>query len=567
MINRYIVLVFCGLLSLQLLAQTPYLELNSPVENLIRHYETTSGSFSNMLHTTVRPYSNGKLAAWMTEYSSLITDKSKTDHFNHNLMHSSLIPWADTQYYDSRRPVARHFYRSKTHFYQIHEKDFDLMINPGFLVQVGTPNPDQYPVITNIRAISVQGSIGRKLGFYYFISENQLFPSQHELEYRIKWGSYPGAHLTKTFKTNGVDFFLARGYITFNPIPAINIQFGQDRNFIGYGIRSLLLSDFATDYPFLKINTQIWKLQYTNLYARLTDRYGYVIGNKSIKPLPAKYMALHYLSLNLLSNLNVGLFEAVNFHDNHGDGRGFELSYLNPIIFYRSVEHQLGDPDKMTAGLTAAWLPKKNIRLYSQLMINEFRLKDLRARNGSSGNKYGYQIGTDFTNLFGISNLDLKAEYNRIRPYSYTHYTVGSDDTYPVNSYSHYNQPLAHPVGANLSEWLVTLKTQPLPQLTASLNFIHTNYGADTADSNWGNNIFLNYRNIEQELGNTVGQGVATQINMFQALISYQLRYNLFIELDIRYRQLRSELPEQNSNLHLTALNIRYNLPYLPWMF
>src|SRR5438477_369563 len=82
------------------------------------------------------------------------------------------------------------------------------------------------------------------------------------------------------FKKNGNDFWDANGYITFNIIKQIDLQFGHDKNFIGNGYRSLFLSDFSPNYLFAKINTRVWRLQYTNLFAKINPFGHYGNGNK-----------------------------------------------------------------------------------------------------------------------------------------------------------------------------------------------------------------------------------------------------------------------------------------------
>ena len=49
----------------------------------------------------------------------------------------------------------------------------------------------------------------------------------------------------------------------------INFQFGHDRQFIGDGYRSMLMSDFSPPALFLKINTNVWRLNYTNLFTQI----------------------------------------------------------------------------------------------------------------------------------------------------------------------------------------------------------------------------------------------------------------------------------------------------------
>jgi hypothetical protein len=544
----YITLLILMISTFSASPQSANIPLNSTSEALLQRYEIRAGLLLNTLYSDLKPYTRSEAAMLIIQLDTLITDKSRSDLFNFSYLQSDNLSYSRSPINDSRKAILRQFYKSKANMIQVKVPDFELYVNPALHLAAGSISDADKPLYTNTRAIEIRGNIAGKIGFYSFISENQMRIAPHEMAFRSLWGSFPGAHLTKSFKNGGIDFLQARGYFTFSPVKPIRIQFGQDRNFIGNGIRSLLLSDFATDYLFLRINTKVWRFNYQNLFMRLTDRYGYVAGNADKRPYPAKYAAIHYLSINLLKNLNIGFFESVTFHDNNNDGRSFDINYLNPIIFYRAIEHQQGDADKMMVGLNLNYLPFKGVQLYGQLAFNEFRINDLRAGNGHA------------------ANLDLRVEYNRIRPYMYAHYTHQYDQ-WPVNSYSHYNQALAHPIGANLSELLVRILLQPWPRFTAQLNLIYTDYGADSAGSNWGNNIFLDYQDYEQELDNSVGQGVSTQLLIASALLTYQLRHNLFIDLDLRYRDLQSDIATRNSNYLYIGTALRLNLPHRPWNF
>lgn len=548
-----------------MIAQSTSIIPGSEAERLFQRYTLRIAPYSNALFTDVRPIERSSLNILSRIADTTELKLSETDRFNLSWLKSENLPYSIENLNDSRKPILRHFYKSKANLFQVNEKDFNLFINPGLYLTAAHSKENDDPLYTNTRTVEIRGDIDGKIGFYSFVSENQMRPVAHEAEFIKKYGSYPGAHLTKSFKTNGIDFFQARGYITFSPMKQMNIRFGQDRNFIGHGIRSLLLSDFATDYLFLRVNTQIWRCNYVNLFSRLTDRYGYTSGLNRTRPYPAKYQAMHYLSFKILKNLDVGLFETVIFHDNEGKGRGFDVHYLNPVIFYRSVEHQLGDPDKMLVGLNVGYLPLKDIKLYGQFMLNEFRINDLRAGNGHVANKFGYQAGCKYVDVAGISNFDVQLEYNRVRPYSYTHYAISGD--YAVNSYTHYNHPLAHPLGANFSEWIFIASAQPLPKLTGGLYLVHATYGADTANSNWGGNIFLDYRNYERELGNRIGQGVRTKLIIAETWVSYQVRHNLFVDLEVRYRHKSNAIEGDLSNNLYLGTAVRLNLARRNWQF
>ena len=91
-------------------------------------------------------------------------------------------------------------------------------------------------------------------------------------------------------------------------------------------------------------------------------------------------------------------------------------------------------------------IDKKIIKELSDY-LDEFSLTDLRQDNGFWANKYGYQLGFKMFDAFKIESLTLQTEYNLVRPYTYAHHN-------PEQNYAHYNQPLAHPLGANFSEML-----------------------------------------------------------------------------------------------------------------
>ena len=81
----------------------------------------------------------------------------------------------------------------------------------------------------------------------------------------------PGQGYARDFKETGFDYSMAAGYVGIKPSKHFLVQFGHGKHFIGDGYRSLLLSDNAFNYPFLRIQTSFWKVQYTNLYAEMQD--------------------------------------------------------------------------------------------------------------------------------------------------------------------------------------------------------------------------------------------------------------------------------------------------------
>jgi hypothetical protein len=302
----------------------------------------------------------------------------------------------------------------------------------------------------------------------------------------------------------------------------VNVTFGYDKHFLGDGIRSLFLSDFSAGATFLRFNTKVWKLNYQNLYMELTPQYA----RGSDRLLPHKYATMHHLSINALKWLNVGIFEAVIF-----DRRDkYEFSYMIPIILYRQVERSLGSPDNVVLGLNFKAIAAKHLQFYGQLLLDEFTSKELIAGNGYWANKFGVQFGGKYFNAFGVNNLDLQGEINIVRPYTYSHF----DST---ANYTHYNQPLAHPLGASFAEILGVIKYQPVKKLYITLSGMYYQKGVDTGGMNYGGDIFKDYDTRVAGYGVKLINGVKVQCASLNLNLSYALKENLFVDLGSNYRR------------------------------
>jgi hypothetical protein len=298
----------------------------------------------------------------------------------------------------------------------------------------------------------------------------------------------------------------------------------------------------------------VWKLNYQNLFAELTAQK-----KNADQVYPKKYFALHHLSLDVTPNFNVGVFESEVFGSNSGR---FELQYLNPIIFYRAIEQQVGSADNALLGLDFKWNIKHTAQLYGQLVLDEFKLSEIRAGNGWWANKQAFQLGGKYIDVAGIRNLDLQLEFNYIRPYTYQHV-----DFY--TSYTHYNQPLAHPMGANLTEILGVLSYQPLPRLTLVGKAFYTEQGLDYVNPdnpsagilNFGGNPLFSYNTRVKEYGNTIGQGNKSQLLHADFTATYQPLLNLFVDAKLIGRhQTYSFTPELDGNEVYASLALRWNI-------
>lgn len=444
-----------------------------------------------------------------------------------------------------RSPVLKYFYKTRANFFTIETPSFFASINPIIKVDYTKQQDNSNIIFENTRGLDIQAYFDDKVYLYTQILENQRSYLDYVDDRLLKFGTIPGQAGFKGYNSTvvdnlrGYDFFTAKAYFGFKATKSINVELGHNNHFIGNGHRSLLLSDYGPNYFNLNIQSRFWKFHYQNIFAELSPTT--VVLNPGDELLPKKYAAFHYLSFQPNSKFEVGIFESVIFaRPDH-----FEFQYLNPIILYRAVEHTLDSPDNVLIGANARWNPIKGISLYGQVVLDEFYLKEVRAQSGWWANKFGGQLGVKYFNAFGIDHLDLQAEVNAVRPYTYAHRDTlpisNSTNKFSVGSYSTHNQPLAHLLGANFNEWVGIVKYRPIPRLFTQVKVLFAKYGGDTPQTNWGNDILKPLQTIEREFGNVIGQGIDTRVNMIQLDCSYEFRHNYHLYLNGAYRTTKTD--------------------------
>lgn len=538
-------------------SQTTFFPQGDKANILLERLEIKAKTDSILNFSKTRPFSRksfvpaidspGKMSAYMT----------RVDEYNAQRFRMNNVEWVPggAEQYKSKKPIWKNFYTTPANLYEVHVKDFDLIVNPVFQYTLSREQDNDQDLFLNSRGVTVRGRIANKIGFAAYITDNQERDPAYVQEWINDRRAVPGAGLYKTFKAaGGVDYFDARGYLTFNVTKYIDVAFGYDKNFIGNGYRSLFLSDFGNSNLFLKLNTRIWKFNYQNLFMELHNADA-AVGDKL---LGKKYAAMHHLDIGITKWLNIGLFEGVVF----GRKDHFDFGYLNPVIFYRSIELQNGSFDNSVAGLDVKANIAHRFQVYGQLLLDEFKLSEIRAGNGWWANKFGIQLGAKYIDAFNIKNLDLQLEHNRVRPFTYSHRDS-------VANYTHYNQPLAHPLMANFSEIVGIARYQPAPKWLVQARAIYYTQGRDSAVigsptyASYGSNIFLPhvapYRTMDY--GFEIGSGWKTNVLYASLLVSYELRENLFLELFGVYRKEETKTaPIRSDNTTVVSLGIRWNM-------
>lgn len=403
---------------------------------------------------------------------------------------------------------------SDGHFIDYKKKWFGIEIDPIYhnVARYGTASGFTSELIGGLRGDVL---IGKNFVAHFSVRGGAFKPVEHVRQFMDVNNVNPGQgdfNRHPYFRS----FFDPSGYLSYSPSKHFNVQVGHDKMFIGNGYRTLFLSDNAEQYSFLKLDTRVWRLRYVNIWANFKDIRPGAVRNK--------LGTFHYLSLNIAKRFNIGLFESIIWQAADSTGaRGFELNYMNPIIFYRPVEFSNNSADNVVLGFDFRYRIGKNNHLYGQLVLDEFLLgeafsslkSDTNVQTGFWGNKQGFQVGIKGWNLLWIKDLYYQFEFNWVRPFTYTHVTI-------EQNYGHYNQSLAHPMGANFMESVNVLRYRKKNWLIEG-KFIWANYGLDTNNVSYGGNIFKSYLLRDGEYNHEMIQGLDTKLYLWQFKAEYVL--------------------------------------------
>jgi hypothetical protein len=412
--------------------------------------------------------------------------------------------------------------------------------------------------------------------FYSSYYEAQIMPPRFLDSLASVYGGMPGQG--SVLVTKGIyEHSYATAWARYKASKYFTFEAGTGKNFFGNGYRSMMLSDNARNAPYFRIDTRLWRMHYTNLWTEYQDN-NYLDG--PMGSYQKKYGAFHYLSYSITNRLELGLFEGIIWQGRDSlHNRGFEVSYLNPVIFLRPVEWTLGSPDNAIAAMNLSYRFLDETYLYGQFTLDDFPISHIKARDGYWGNKYAGQIGaktyitlhksspvtrhqspvfstqssvTSFQSsvsslqspesshqspvtrhqrpLVIPSALYFQTELNFARPYTFSHWST-------KENYGHLGQPLAHPLGANFVEW-VNFARVNWNRLTIEGRYSLMKFGANYNGQNWGQDIFISFENRVNELGNYIGQGLATTLTYKTITASYLLNpaslLNIFLSLSDR---------------------------------
>ena len=328
--------------------------------------------------------------------------------------------------------VRKIFYE---HFVRIRDKSFEANISPLAIFELGKEDNSNRKIYRNSRGIYLEATMGESLGFYSTFFENQSKFMSYIEDYAEFYGVVPQQGFHKPIRKTDYDYAWSEGMILFMPSKKWNLQFGHGKRFIGNGYRSMLYSDNSFSYPQFFVNYIGQKFKYFSWFTSFMNPDFPDInahGNhlKLNDHWQRKAGVFHYLTYNPADNIQMALFEGsiLQSRNNKGD-YSFNIEHYNPLIIINSLN-------------------KKNnsyLGLNLNCIIQDFMFYGQCLVNSENSAKNGFQVGLIYSKDLSNIHFNILNEVNHASKGLYSF----SDS---VLSYSHYNQPLAHPLGENFTE-------------------------------------------------------------------------------------------------------------------
>ncbi len=449
-----------------------------------------------------------------------------------SILHTAWKPvvYTDTGIYASWGSwFHRKFFQE--HLLQMNQPSFKLNADIIFDEYIGKSDRQITTPMMNTRGFEVSGTVGDNFYFETNFYENQG-----------RFGGYIDSFIRGNFiipgqggfknkgDGKGFDFASSDAKLVYKPGKIFMFDLGYGKNFIGDGYRSVLLSDWAFNYPYFRTAINLGKVQYNVMWSQYISDRDRIYNNK--KGYFRKWAQTFYVDWKPTDFLNIGIFESVMWPDQDSSySKDMSPWIASPIMFLHGSTSPDGVKNNEIYGINAKIRVLKSTHIYGQFAYQKY--KD----GGSSTSEYAIQAGVRSGNTFGLENLNTLLEFNMATPYMYATNSLNTN-------YAHNNQPMAHALGANFREGL--FKADYLyKKFSVRFETFYAQYGADSnATLNYGQNIFKPVSDASVIGNGTLLQGLKTNILFADLRLAYILNpvTNMRIEAGFTFRNEKSKL-------------------------
>ncbi len=231
---------------------------------------------------------------------------------------------------------------------------------------------------------------------------------------------------------------------------------------IGSGINSkIFISDNSPAFDMLSLGAKFETFEYRFAHASILALpvEGNDAGFNTV--IPTKYLTIHRFAIKP-SWGEFGFFESVVYAD-----RAVDLAYLNPLSFFKNLEHSLRDRDNSLMGIDMTLRPFKGFQIKGSFLLDDIMFDKIG--KGFWSNKTASNIGI----LVSLPlNSELGIEYTRVEPYTFSHFDY-------QKSYTNDGWIIGSDLQPNSDEVLLQIKTYYGNRYPVLFKFSYSRHGAN----------------------------------------------------------------------------------------
>jgi hypothetical protein len=321
------------------------------------------------------------------------------------------------------------------------------------------------------------------------------------------------------------------------------ITVGLVKDYLEWGTNqngSNVISDRAPSFAQLKLKIKPvdwFEFNYVHgwLVSNVVDStHSYTLDNGDRRNvLHGKYIAANMFTLYPFKTLALSAGNSIVYN-----AESAEIQYLNPFMFYKSVDHTYNSTDGAGENVgqnsqmffDVSFRGIKNAFFYYTLFVDELKME--RWKHDDEHNFYSYKVGAKFTQI--LPNTSFGFEYTRSLPTTYQHDVETT--TFESNSYN-----LGHYLRDNAEEYYSYIHYRPLKNLRFKLSYSLArkgeDYGYDRDDEDLVQKPFI--------------EDVKYKNSTWEFLSEYQLAYDMFFNLRIGQTSTSGEMMHIYAPPHL----------------
>ncbi|MFH1050587.1 MAG: hypothetical protein V1779_06600 [bacterium] len=318
---------------------------------------------------------------------------------------------------DSIQVLSSKFFQDNDKFiYHFQDSINSVRIKPlGSIEALFSSDDDQNRNVTlgNL-GVRVFGSLGKHFGYFLQATNGAIISGDRNLALE----EIDKLQQNVKFADLNSDFDFSESHIRFD-YDWFYAVLGRETQLIGSGIgQRLFVSDNAAPGDAFSLGARFSNFEYRYSHSGIlaVDRANKKVGFNS--EFPGKYLVTHRFALRPAWG-EISFWEGIIYSK-----RGIDLAYLNPLSFFKSLEHALHDRDNSLMGGDITFRILDGLQVKGSFLLDDIRFEKIGT--GYWSNKTAWNLGLQYSLPY---NLDIGIEYARVEPYTFSHFDS-------VNSYT-----------------------------------------------------------------------------------------------------------------------------------